>query len=277
MVALVGLVVMVVGSGVFSAGSSGAAIDRTDPVITSASFVAILTAQVPGDTAVHWRANGQADFVRHAVQEYVTVAPLTGSTQTPESQPFQIQTKWVRDHSYVTLLSGTLGLHTQQTLSVPESTTGSRSIDRALTQSAVALTYARDLLADISADGTRHPVGTRRIDGTRSTGTQVDLTLSQLLKVSPGLTPAMGGAMRAFGNVKMQATVWIDRTGRLVAVDLRSPSSTRSASISGSILFSHYNEPLTIAVPAAGSVKPITTALAQMLHQLHLLNRIPLP
>ncbi len=255
--------------------TAGAAVVRTNPVVASATFAINLKVQVPGDAAVAWRADGQADFVHHAAQELVTVAPSAGLM--PAHQPLELEATWVHDHAYVTLPSDTFGPDAMPTESVPETATAARSIDLTLTQSAVALTYARQLLPDISADGTRRSAGTRRIDGTRVSGTNVDLTLSQLLKVNPALSPAMGGQLRVFGDLKMRATVWIDRAGRLVEVTLRPSTPHAAASISGTMRFSHYNEPLSITSPAAGTVKSMTVALQQLLSRLHLLNRIPLP
>lgn len=275
MAALAGLVAFTLGTAVSGAGPAGAVVLRTSPVVASATFAINLKVQVPGDAAVAWQADGQADFVHHSAQELVTVAP--GGETLPANQSLKLEAKWVHDRAYVTLPADTFGPQGGQTESLPESTSALRQINLALTQSAVALTYARDLLVDISSDGTRHSVGTRRMAGTNVTGTNVDLTLAQLLKVNPGLSPAMGGLIGAFGDVKLRATVWVDRSGRLIEVALHPLTPNAAAAISGTIQYSHYNEALSITSPAAGTVKPMTSELQQLLSRLHLLNRIPLP
>ena len=122
----------------------------------------------------------------------------------PGKDTLQLHTEWVDDQAYMTVPSAWSALAGDApTVSIPTSPTMVRGIDTALTQSAVAVTYAKILLDELTAHATVHRLPGRTIGGVRVTGTRVDLTLTQLLKVVPELAPpapdARGRAVRSRG------------------------------------------------------------------------------
>jgi hypothetical protein len=153
-------------------------------------------------------------------------------------------------------------------LSLPVSPATNKEIDTALAQSAVALSYARILLSELTADQTVHSLGERTIDGISATGTQVGLTLAQLLKLVPELSPAMTTDATTMANETIPATVWVDHQGRLIEVTMATAKG-HAASITGTVRFSHYDATDTVTAPPATTVKPIPPALRQMLSGLN--------
>ena len=108
-------------------------------------------------------------------------------------------------------------------------------------------------------------MGTRSIDGTEATGTEVDLTLAQLLKVIPGLSPAMDSDISEMADTEIPATVWADHQGRLVEVTMAPPVDATQGSITGSVSFTGYDEAATIAAPPPAAVKPISKSMLSLL------------
>ena len=142
------------------------------------------------------------------------------------------------------------------TLSIPTSPTMVRSIDTALTQSAVALTYAKILLDELTAHATVHRLAGRTIGGVHVTGTRVDLTLTQLLKVVPELAPTLAEEGAAMAHDEHPR----HRVGGLPGPPDRGGHGRRRAarpSVQGTVRFSHYGAPATVTAPPAGTVKPI--------------------
>jgi hypothetical protein len=260
----------------------GASNHSIDPVVTSASFIVSIEVQVPGGTPVSWRAEGEANFAHHEAEEFVTL-PRTdlralGTESRPGNPTIKLLGKWVQDHAYVTLAGVRPAvMDGAQALSVTVSVSKAHLIDLALTQSAVALSYPDELLTDLAGSQTRRSAGQRRMNGSMAVGTKLELTLAQLLKVSPGLSPTMSGDLDSFAGEEIPTTVWINRAGRLAEVTFDRPAQTGTASVKGSIQFFNYNEPVTVPVPAADAVRPVSANLRLMLVGLNLFQDTPLP
>jgi hypothetical protein len=265
--------------------TAAGATNETPPVVTSVSFTIDLRVQVPTQNAIEWRASGEANFTRHAVKETVTI-PTTGLRALnehtagilPGQKPLVLEVKLVDGHAYVDVPTSVSHLVSgAQTLSVPVSLADIEKVDLELDQSAVALTYSKVLLNELSYAGGGHHAGTRTMNGVAVSGTRVDLTLAQLLKVAPGLTPTMVGDSTGFGNATFPVTVWTDHAGRLMEVAIAATPKSAAPSISGTVEFSHFNAPTTIAAPAARTVTPITPTVQQLLSGLSYFGDIPLP
>ncbi len=128
----------------------------------------------------------------------------------------------------------------------------------------MSITYAKILLDELTAHETVHRLPGRTIGGVRVTGTRVGLTLSQLLKVVPGLAPTMAKGSATMAHESIPVTVWVDSQGRLIEV-VMAPASG-ATSLHGTVRFSHYGAPATVTAPPAGAVKPIPAALRGLLH-----------
>jgi hypothetical protein len=132
----------------------------------------------------------------------------------------------------------------------------------------VALSYAEILLHELTDQQAVHRIGSRTIDGTPATGAEVDLTLGQLFKVVPELSPALSQAAKSVAGQPIAATVWLDRQGRLVAVTMAARKG-QAPILTGSVRFSHYNAADAVAKPPAGTTKPIPPALRRLLAGLY--------
>lgn len=259
---------------------AGAASDQTATVTKTVSFAVNLRVETPGHYAVAWKADGQANFLHHAAQEFVTLPNigLHANGILPGHKPVLMVAKWVGDKAYVTVPSSVSGLPgAPKALSVPVGTARSHQIDLALDQSAVALTYTKVLLNELADPKAQHAMGPRTIGGVPVSGTRVALTLAELLKVSPGLSPTMIGDLSMFGNESIPVTLWIDHHGRLVEASMGGGTNAHEASVTGVIEFSHYNDAVTITAPAAQSVAAMPASVSQMLSGLQLFDIIPLP
>jgi hypothetical protein len=259
---------------------AGASSDQTAAVTKTVSFAVNLRVEIPGHYAVSWKADGQANFLHHAAQEFVTLPTigLHANGILPGHKPVQMVAKWVGDKAYVTVPSSVSKMPgTPKSLSVPVGAARAHEIDLALDQSAVALTYTKVLLNDLADPKAQHAVDPRTIGGVRVTGTRVALTLADLLKVSPGLSPTMIGDLSMFGNESIPVTLWIDHEGRLVEATMGGDTKAHQASVSGVIEFSHYNDAVTITAPAAQSVAAMPASVSQLLSGLQLFDIIPLP
>ena len=266
--------------GLASLGGSVASGARhaTMAVSTSVSFAVDLRVQVPEQYAAELRANGQADFVHHAVEASVTVPSLglhasrKGNAGTlPGTRPLSVHAEWVGGHGYMSVPSSMSALvGGAQALSLPVSASTGRKFDAELTQSAVALTYARLLLSELTQPQQQHRVGARTIGGVLTTGTEVDLTLTQLLKVIPGLSTALAKVAQSIGNETIPVTVWVDQQGRLVDVTMASAAKGNGASVSGTVQFSNYNALVSVTAPPASTVRPIPKNVQQLLKGLNI-------
>jgi hypothetical protein len=214
------------------------------------------------------------DFVHHALVATVTVPSHAvrssdGSQAMPVKGSMKIETKWVDDRGYMTIPSSLSVLAGgARAVTLPASTSQYRAIDTTLSQSAVALTYAKILLGELTEQQTVHALGSRTIDGVFTSGTGTDLTLAQLLKLAPELSPAMTDDVGTMANGAISVTVWVDHRGRLIELTLAGIKGN-SQSLSGTMQFSHYNAPITVKPPSAKTVKPIPIGLRRLLDGLY--------
>jgi hypothetical protein len=259
------------GSGAGPRGEAARASSTSTAVATSVSFAVDVHAHTPTQRTVHLQVEGQMNFVTHTLTATVTrpSAALhlsaTNAEVDPTGDTMRLHTEWVGRQAYLsvptpwTALAG--GAHT---LSLPTSPALQRMVTTALTQSAVALSYAKILLKDLTGHQTPHRLGSRTIQGVVATGSRVLLTLPQLLKLVPELSPTMTKNVASMADATIPATVWVDRQGRLVEVALAA-SKGSAAWVTGTVQFSDYGAPAKVTVPPAAAVKPITPPLQQLL------------
>jgi hypothetical protein len=240
-------------------------------VATSVSFTVDLHAHIPPHDGVHLVVRGQMNFVRHTLTATVTLplptlpASASEAGALPEANSLTVQTEWVNRHAYMSVPPAWAALAGgARILSLPTSSSLRRIVATTLTQSAVALTYAKLLLDELTDDHSAHRAGSRSIGGVPATGTQVELTLANLLKLVPELSPSMTKDVARMADQTIPATVWVDHQGRLVEVDLADPKGT-PASVAGTVRFSDYGAPAPAALPPATTVQPIPPALLQLL------------
>ena len=263
-------------SGITAMGASAKVHSTTPPVTTSVSFSADLQVRMPSSFATGLRVKGEADFVHHAAALTILLPSigLHGSDLgkpgiLPGSKPVTLTARWVENHAYMEVpaaLSALAGGVRDMSVPVPAST--ATQIDTDLNQTAVALTYAHLLVNALAAHQTQHHRAPRTIDGVAVTGTEVELTLSQLLKVIPSLSPAMNSESKALGNQTVPVTVWVDHAGRLVELAMTSASRGNVTSISGTVHFSGYDVPLNITAPSSSVVTALPAGLRQFLNGL---------
>jgi len=279
LVALGGVVALGAASGIAAFGPAAAAVpygvaaastgDAGTAVVTSVSFTVDLHAHVPAHPTVHLAVQGQMNFVRHTVTATVTLPrpafPASVAGALPHGNSITLQTEWVNQHAYMAVPSGWSALADgAPVLSLPTSPSLRRAVMTTLTQSAVALTYAKLLLNELIDAHTAHRVAPRVIGGVAATGTHVELTLAQLLKLVPELSPTMSTYAARLADQTIPATVWVDHRGRLVEVTLADPGRT-TAPVIGTVRFSHYGAPAPAPVPSATTVKSIPPTLAHLL------------
>jgi hypothetical protein len=239
--------------------------DSTPVVTTSATFTVALQIDMPKDYAVNLRSQGQADFAHRSVSLTIAV-PAAGLHPNDlqhgagaSDQSLDLQAEWINDKAYVTVGSG---LHAQAAgateMSYHPSEAETDQIDTTLSQTAVAITYAKLLLDTLAGKEKQHHLGSRAMDGTTGTGTEINLTLAQVLKVIPGLSPAMDDDIATMGSAAIPVTVWVDPQGRLLEVSLAPGSKPSRGSISGTVIFSDLDAPVTITTPPAARVVPMT-------------------
>ena len=240
-------------------------------VVTSVSFSLDLQVDQSATNTTHLHALGQMNFAQHSMTAVITVPrTATGFSASdaevvPGNGTLQLHTEWVDNQAYMTVPPAWSALAGDaSTLSIPTSPTMERTIDTALTQSAVSLSYAKILLDELTAHETVHRLPGRTIGGVRVTGTRVGLTLSQLLKVVPGLAPTMAKGSATMAHESIPVTVWVDSRGRLIEVVMAAAGG--ATSLHGTVRFSHYGAPATVTAPPAGTVKPIPAALRRLLH-----------
>jgi hypothetical protein len=273
------------GVGVFGTttaeGAGQPAADST-AVATSVTFNVNLRIALPGQYATQMRARGKTDFVHQAVETSVTLPTVGLHASLPQSagsllgtKPLSLKAYWVNSHAYVSVppsLSALVG--DAQVLSIPVSAADARQVATAFTQSSVALTYSHLLLGELPGLPKQRHVAAKTINGVKATGTQVDLTVAELLKLVPGLAPAMTEDAKALALVSIPVTVWVDRTGRLVEVALAATNAS-TGSISGTVQFSNYNSPVHVSAPAPSTVKPAPAMVQQLLGSLDLFGVTP--
>jgi hypothetical protein len=281
--ALGGIATLGVGTlGAGTANGASKAQTETTPVATSVSFTMNLRVTLPGQYATELHAHGKTDFVHHAMEASVTLPPVGLHASQPESagtllgpKPLVLQALWVDGHAYVLVPASLAALvGGAKALSIPVPATDANKVATAFTQSSVALSYAHLLLSELAQHQQQHRMGTRTIDGVSASGTEVDLTLAQLLKVVPGLSPAMSDESQALEQTSIPVTVWVDHKGRLVEVAMAATNSS-VGSVSGTVQFFDYDGSVTVAAPAAGTVKPIPQSVEQLLNGLDLFGVTP--
>lgn len=264
--ALCGLVALGLG------GVEKAATATTPGVATSADFTVDLQLALPGHFVTTLQGDGRVDFADHDATMTVTVptaglhSSAIGQGLTPSDTPLELHTEWINGVIYLAVpaaLATAARGATSLSHRLPAGQT--RSIDTALAQSAVALTYARILVDTMARKQAQHAMGTRTIDGTRASGTQVELSLSQLLKLIPGLAPAVSRDTKAMGTTKIPTTVWVDHAGRLVEAVLAAGLTPNGGSLTGTVEFGHYDAPLTITAPRSGTVRTMSQSVLAIL------------
>jgi hypothetical protein len=239
-----------------------AATAKTTPsVITSAHIEFALRLALPGRDVTEMRGSGAIDFTRSDATLTLDL-PASGlhanalakGKQLPSSDPLEVKGEWVDGAAYLTLPASLAASEDgPPTISYPVQASMASDITTALSQTAVAVSYAHIL---VGALGGRlvGSAGRRTIHGVRVSGTEVDLTLSQLLKVVPALSPVMGASLAPMAHVEIPVTVWVDRKGRLTEVTITQPASAK-AGISGSVRFFDFDTPVTVTAPPAGSFR----------------------
>jgi len=265
--------------GLFGTGTADGAskTHSTSPALTtSVSFAADVQLRQASEFAQTWRCHGQVDFVHHAIALAVTL-PTFGLHASDDSKsgllagnrPLMLKGEWVGDHAYLSVPSALALLvgHASE-LSVPLSATLTKQIDADLDQTAVALTYTHLLMNAITGHQIHHQLPPRSIDGVRVTGTRVELTVSQLLKVIPGLSPALVNPTKSLANQMVPVTVWVDRDGRLVEFVMAASSKPDLTSISGTVRFSNYDATTALTAPPSSTVAPLPTTFRTTLRQL---------
>jgi hypothetical protein len=263
------------GLGTFDAGpANGAARSANEnaPVATSVRFKVSLRVQMPKQYAIALSASGQMDFAHHALQALVIVPtpglqPATSKKAgtLTKAKPVHLSGKWVGGHVYVALPASLAALvNGAREVSVPVSANTGHEVDTALDQSAVALSYAKILLTDLAGHQPQHALAPRTMNGVAVTGTQVDLTLAELLKVVPPLVPAMQGQDAAMANQTIPVTLWIDHRGRLVEATMATVKGSPDL-LNGSVTFSDYDAKVHITAPPSGSVTPIPASMRRLL------------
>jgi hypothetical protein len=247
-------------------------------VATSVSFSVDLWADPPAQTTTHFVVQGQMDFVRHTITAAVTVPrtalrpPSSDASAAfwPAGDTMNLHTEWIDGHAYMTVPASWSSLvKGARALSLPTSSSARRTIDTALTQSAVALTYARILLDQLTDHHATHMAHPRTIGGISVTGTRADLTLADLLKLVPELSPTMTRDAATMAGQTIPITVWVDHQGRLIEVTMQAARGD-TASVSGTVRFSNYDAPVRVKAPTTAAVKPLPSALRQLLGGLYL-------
>jgi hypothetical protein len=253
-----------------------AATASTSPVATSVAFTLNLRVATVKDP-VSLLAHGEMDFVHHTITASVTVPPaglqsdgLAKVGILPGKKDLTLEAEWVGDRAYVTVppsLDGLIG--GASALDFPVTPTESKAVDTALNQSAVALTYAHLLLRDLTGKQHVQRLSARTVDGVRSTGTRANVTLPELLKLIPELSPAMTNDSGTMGKIEIPVTVWVDGQGRLVEVAMASTKGSPD-SVTGTVRFSHYNSSVDVEPPPASQVKQATAGIQHLLGGLSL-------
>jgi hypothetical protein len=219
---------------------------------------------LPGRAESTLVADGQIDFAHQAMSLSVTL-PETGPRphglakgRSHLAGALTFKGAWVGGTGYVTLPASAAALAGgAPDVSIPTTAALRTEVTTALTQTLVAVTYAKTLLDTLAPSRAQTQVGSRTIGGVRAEGTEVDLTLSQLLKVVPALSPGMGPSLGTMGHTEIPVTLWVDRQGRLVEAVLVQPKSAATW-IAGTVHFTHLDAPVTITAPSATSVRPIS-------------------
>jgi hypothetical protein len=251
--------------GATSAAGASKTTPKTPPVTTSANFTIDLQLSMPAHYTLDVHSTGEADFVHHDVTMSVAVPTAglhssdIGQGVPPAKGSIELHAEWVNGQAYLTVPTSLRALAGgAQSLSYATPASTAHEVNTAISQTAVAVTYAHILVDTLAGHAAQHHAGTKMIDGVTATGTQVDLKLAQLLKIVPGLSLAMTKDIKRMAGTEIPVTVWFDHSGRLVEATMAASSKSKLGSISGTVQFSNFNAPVTITAPPAGTVKPIS-------------------
>jgi hypothetical protein len=234
------------------------------PVVTSASVAMTLRLAIPGHPISDLDAYGQIDFPADSLVMAVAVPVTAGRAKGQKATTLDLRGELVNGIAYLTLPPSLVSKEGSPNVSYAVSTQTKSGFSTALSQTAVAITYARILLDTLAGQQAVHGVGTRTMDGVRVTGTRTTLSLAQLFKVMPALSPVAQGSLAAMATTPIPITVWTDGQGRLVEATLTQPKGVRTW-IAGTIHFSHYNAPITISAPPAATEHPISKSQLALL------------
>ena len=259
-----GLGALALGALAGPAGAASGSTSTSTPLLTSATVSIALKMALPGRAVSTLVAAGQIDFAHQAMALSVTL-PETGPRphglakgRAHLSGALTFKGEWVGGSAYVTLPASAAALAGgAPDVSIPTTAALRTEITTALTQTLVAVTYAKTLLDTLAPSQTQTRVGIRTIDGVKAEGTEVDLSFSQLLKVVPALSPGMGPSVGTMGHTEIPVTLWVDRQGRLVETVLAQPKSATTW-IAGTVHFTHLDAPVSITAPAPDSARPIS-------------------
>ena len=260
---LCGLGVLVLVGQATAAGDAGGSLPAPG-VVTTAHVSFNLHAALPGRYVMQLRGSGQIDFTHHNVSLSITL-PASGlhanalvkGKKQPATSALTFRAEWVNDAAYL-MVSPSLAALTggAPTVSYPVPSSLAGNIGNSIGQTAVAVTFAHLLLDTLVGSDSRR-AGSKTIDGVRVSGTAVNLTLSDLLKVVPAMAPVMGTALAPMAKTAIPAVIWTDSKGRLVEATL---TGSRSAplGLTGTVQFSDFGAPVTVSAPPAATVRPIS-------------------
>jgi hypothetical protein len=248
---------------VVSTGPVSAAPPPLLGIISSAKVAFNLTVALPGHYVSTLRGNGQIDFTHHNVTVSLNL-PATGlhSNQKIKGKsaslltgPLELKGEWINGVAYVSMPPSVAALvGGAPTASYPLPASSAGDIGTSLSQTAVAVTYAH-LLVDTLVGQPGRGAGHRTMSGVRVSGTSVDLTLAELLKIVPALGPVLGSTLAPMSHLSIPVTIWTDSHGRMIQATFTQAKST-TAGLSGTVRFSNFNAPVTMTAPPAGTAHP---------------------
>lgn len=250
-------------TGVAGVGYGMSRASAAGTMATSVSFRVDLHADPATGSPVDLTALGQMDFVHHTLAAMVTVPADGIGAVAGASGPLTFRCEWVGGRAYMTVPTALAqvanGAHL---VSLPVSARVRQEATTVLAQSAAALSYAQILFGDLTTHQAVDRVGSKMIGGVRVQGTAVTITLDELLKLAPALTPVMETHAGSMADTPIRATVWIDRRGRLVEMAM---ARGKGAALTGTLRFYGYDAALPLHAPSPGSVSAMPAALRQLL------------
>ncbi|HEY1828667.1 MAG TPA: hypothetical protein VGG38_00345 [Acidimicrobiales bacterium] len=234
-----------------------AAAQTTTSVVTSASVNMALRLSMPGHSVSDLDAYGQIEFTGHSLAIAVALPETAGRAKGQKAATLDLRGELINGTVYLTLPPSLVPKSDSPNVYYAVSASTASDFSTALSQTAVAVTYARILLDSLATSQALHKLGSRTIDGVRVTGIRTTLSLAQLFKVMPALSPVTQGALTPMANTPIPITAWVDGQGRLVEAVLTQPKGVRTW-IAGTIRFSNFNAPVTVNAPPAASEHPIS-------------------
>jgi hypothetical protein len=236
----------------------------TTSVVTSASVSMALRLALPGHPVSDLDANGQIEFAGHSLVIAVALPETAGRAKGQKAATLDLRGELINGTVYLTLPPSLVPKAGSPNVYYAVSAGTASDLSTALSQTAVAVTYAKILLDTLAGQQALQKLGSRTIAGVRVTGIRTTLSLAQLFKVMPALSPVTQGALTPMANTPIPLTAWVDGQGRLVEAVLTQPKGARTW-IAGTIHFSNFNAPVTINAPPAATEHPISkTQLATL-------------